>query len=125
MDDRESNISSTRANIFRKDVRDRDQRCVGTGDDDELCDAAHIIPHSKGDEVRQIFLPVPLLGPYIPVKYISRLSAQRGGPGDGSALNAIDDPRNGLLLATGVHRAFGLQRIAFLRVSYSIRSSSA
>ena len=60
-------------------MRDRDQRCVGTGDDDELCDAAHIIPHSKGNEVRQIFLPVPLLGPHIPLEYISHLSAQRGG----------------------------------------------
>ena len=38
-------------------MRDRDQRCVGTGDDDELCDAAHIIPHSKGNEVRQISSP--------------------------------------------------------------------
>jgi len=33
-------------------------------------------------------------------------------------LDDINDTRNGILLYTGFHRAFGESRVAFLRVSY-------
>ena len=40
---------------FRGDVIQRDGHvCVVTQEAEEDCDAAHLIPHSKGDEVRLV-----------------------------------------------------------------------
>jgi hypothetical protein len=43
---------------FASDIAARDGTCVMTGEARWLCDAAHLIPHSKGDEVRLSALPV-------------------------------------------------------------------
>ena len=45
--------ATTRRADFRDDVIRRDGRaCVVTQEGEDHCDAAHLIPHSKGDEVR-------------------------------------------------------------------------
>ena len=47
-----SSLSSRRQN-FRDNIIGRDGCCVVTGDQDLMvCDACHIIPHAKGDDVR-------------------------------------------------------------------------
>jgi hypothetical protein len=54
IDDRTSDASelSDRRADFRDRIVDRDGTCVSTGEQVELCIACHIIPHSKGDNVR-------------------------------------------------------------------------
>jgi len=54
IDDRTSDASelSDRRADFRDRIVDRDGTCVSTGEQAELCIACHIIPHSKGDNVR-------------------------------------------------------------------------
>ena len=47
-----SSRTSARRADFRKDVEARDERCVVTGTIPKYCDAAHLLPHSKGDTVR-------------------------------------------------------------------------
>jgi hypothetical protein len=46
-----SDFSTGRAD-FRRKLITRDATCVLTGDPPQFCDAYHIIPHSKGDDVR-------------------------------------------------------------------------
>jgi hypothetical protein len=45
-----SSLTSTRRGDFHEDVVERDECCVVKGDF-EYCDAAHLLPHSKGDRV--------------------------------------------------------------------------
>jgi hypothetical protein len=48
-----SSAHTDRRGGFRADVVERDRgRCVLTGFEADMCDAAHLIDHSKGDEVR-------------------------------------------------------------------------
>jgi len=42
---------STRREDFRESVESRDRCCVVTGYPAYVCDAAHLLPHSKGDTV--------------------------------------------------------------------------
>jgi hypothetical protein len=47
-----SSVKTLRSSRFRDEVMARDgSRCVFTRADGDICDAAHIIPKSKGDEV--------------------------------------------------------------------------
>ncbi len=46
-----SSRTSTARDNFHGDVEGRDGSCVVTGDPGEVCDAAHLLPHSKGDTV--------------------------------------------------------------------------
>jgi len=58
IDDRTSDaltISTSRAG-FRRRISERDGTCVMTGSPDEYCEASHIIPHAKGDQVRSEML---------------------------------------------------------------------
>ena len=44
-----------RRKTFRDEVIERDgHACVVTQEGEDVCDAAHLIPHSKGDEVRYV-----------------------------------------------------------------------
>jgi hypothetical protein len=59
LDDRTSdgNISemsrmTTRREVFRTNVIERDGTCVITGDIALNCNACHILPHAKGNDVR-------------------------------------------------------------------------
>ena len=47
-----SSQQAPRSSRFRRDVMARDgPACVFTGIDDSICDAAHLLPKSNGDEV--------------------------------------------------------------------------
>ncbi len=46
-----SSQMSTHRDDFWEDVEDRDGSCVATGAPRDFCDAAHLLPHSKGDTV--------------------------------------------------------------------------
>ena len=54
MGDRTSDASalSERRRDFRERIIARDGTCVITGDLADNCTACHILPHSKGDDVR-------------------------------------------------------------------------
>jgi hypothetical protein len=50
-----STARTSRSNTFRADVIRRDgDACVVSGSEGACCDAAHLIPRSKGDEVRSV-----------------------------------------------------------------------
>jgi hypothetical protein len=46
-----SSRTSTRRDDFHDEVENRDEVCVVTGGPGFPCDAAHLLPHSKGDKV--------------------------------------------------------------------------
>jgi len=46
-----SSWTSTRQDDFWDEVEDRDGTCVLTGHPESVCNAAHLLPHSKGDTV--------------------------------------------------------------------------
>ncbi|KAJ7505359.1 hypothetical protein B0H11DRAFT_1978289 [Mycena galericulata] len=101
--------SNPRNNRFGKRLRNRDRTCVFIQASPFIqcratraadCDAAHIIPHSKGREYVQIFEEIH----NIP---------------DEERLHGIDDPRNGLLLYKPLHLASGQGECTFLLVSDS------
>ena len=60
IDDRTSDASelSDRRADFGDRIVDRDGTCVITGERARLCAACHIIPHSKGDNVRCYKCPI-------------------------------------------------------------------
>ncbi|PVF97561.1 hypothetical protein CPB86DRAFT_855257 [Serendipita vermifera] len=64
---------------FDEEITARDGACVVTGLDDELCEAAHIIPHRRGDA------------------YIEVLTRSRANSED-DVIREINDPRNGITL---------------------------
>ena len=121
MDDRTSTASSfsTRRANFREDLLDGDETCVITGSEPFGCEGCHIIPHAKGDQVSSETSST-IFTPDFPMKYIKNLAVYRGN----LDLDDINDPRNGLLLYTGLHRVFGLSQLAFLQVSYDYHSYS-
>ena len=53
--DPSSSHLTTRRRDFRTNVIARDATCVMTGEFAPDCDACHIIPHSKGSQVRPSF----------------------------------------------------------------------
>ena len=44
--------SSIACQSFHQDLQDRDTRCVATGWNEMYCDAVHLVPHCKDDNVR-------------------------------------------------------------------------
>jgi len=93
-----SSLASTRRDNFRYDVEGRDGSCVLTGADALICDAAHLIPHSKGSA------------------YIETFTTHRGrlSSGDDDLVHDINDVRNGLLIQASLHRVLG-NHLAFLK----------
>jgi hypothetical protein len=118
LDDRTSDASSlsTRRANFRQDVLDRDETCVLTSTSARLCQACHIIPHAKGDEVRPQLNSSNESSSFAQSKYMSRVVAHRGG--GQSDISRIDDTRNALLVTATLHLAIGHHLMAFLQVSY-------
>ncbi|KAI0289829.1 hypothetical protein BC826DRAFT_586927 [Russula brevipes] len=95
-----SSAVSTRRDHFRLDVEQRDGTCVVTGGPPDVCEAAHILPHSKGDT------------------YIETFSTHRCRESSGSnaIVQGIDDVCNGLFVAATIHRILILGRdVAFLK----------
>ncbi|KAJ2917894.1 hypothetical protein MD484_g2508, partial [Candolleomyces efflorescens] len=93
-----SSVATSRRSQFRTEVEKRDGgRCTLSGIDHEGCDAAHLLPHSKGNS-------------YI-FTYTQRRSRD---PSASDVVADIDSVRNGLFLNKLTH--CGLRRhIAFLR----------
>jgi len=81
---------------FRDDIVARDGSSVVNGLEEDLCEACHLIPHSKGNE------------------YIQTLCLLRTID-DEPEIDNINDIRNGILVDTAVHRFFGLSQLAVLR----------
>jgi hypothetical protein len=123
MDDRTSytsDVTSRRAD-FRDDVVNRDRRCAVTGTGTAQCEACHIIPHPKGDQVRSS--PWYRSRRLFQTQYIKNLVDYRQVVVD-PRLEGINDMRNGILLNRMLHVAFGTSQVAFLQVSYSTQLSS-
>jgi hypothetical protein len=118
VDDRTSDASDL--TLHRADFRQRviahDSTCVITGDPPHLCDACHILPHSKGNNVRpQKFYDLATFSFFN--KYMSNAVHHRGGTDDPvNDLNDINDIRNGLLLNKLLHVFIGNGDSAFLMV---------
>ncbi|KAN0092517.1 hypothetical protein V8E55_003301 [Tylopilus felleus] len=90
-----SSDPTTRVDL-RSQVIERDGTCVLTRFHSPFCDAAHLLPHSKGDE------------------YIDTYTHRRSRDPDGNDIvSEIDDVRNGILLNAIAHRTLG-KDIAFL-----------
>ncbi|KAF8507285.1 hypothetical protein BU17DRAFT_71255 [Hysterangium stoloniferum] len=82
---------------FREQIVERDGTSVVNGLRKELCQACHLIPHSKGDEDMQ----------YIQALCHWRNIAQ-------PEIDNINDIRNGILVNTDVHNYFSLSQLAVL-----------
>ncbi|KAG8221107.1 hypothetical protein J3R82DRAFT_2630 [Butyriboletus roseoflavus] len=96
-----STAATPRRTNFREDIRRRDNSCVITGRSHEFCDAAHIIPNSKGSN-------------YITYVVRDRSSLYEQLPfflDDDVDINCIE---NGILLRKDLHQEFGMAVIGFL-----------
>ncbi|PVF91668.1 hypothetical protein CPB86DRAFT_878393 [Serendipita vermifera] len=80
---------------FRTRLIARDSQCVATGCSEQISQAAHLIPKSKGD------------------KFIRSFTALRGEQED--LIESIDDPRNGLLLTLILHEWLDRSDIAVIK----------
>ncbi|KAI0252791.1 hypothetical protein BJV78DRAFT_1281379 [Lactifluus subvellereus] len=101
LNDRITTTSRTaRRSNFREEVIQRDGFfCVITQQSGEHCDAAHLIPWSKGD------------------KYIDRVVRDRSPfyPPSLRLITGIDDVLNGVLLGKNVHSMLASGEVAFLK----------
>ncbi|KAH9050864.1 hypothetical protein EDB83DRAFT_2226420 [Lactarius deliciosus] len=96
-----SSVTTDCPNNFRDKIIARDGlACIVTRIPVEHCDAAHLIPWSKGDE-------------YIQKVFEDRSSCYRHMPL--SPISGIDDVRNGVLLTKTVHSMLAHGEVAFLR----------
>ncbi|KAF8262206.1 hypothetical protein EI94DRAFT_1789091 [Lactarius quietus] len=83
---------------FTERLVDRDGGCVVTLEVEDLCDAAHLIPRSKGDE------------------YIDRLVRDRSPRYEPPpSISEIDAVENGILLRSDLHKLLGKGCVAFLK----------
>jgi hypothetical protein len=101
---------------FRDDVEDRDESCVVTGAPSLMCQATHLLPHSKGDTVWDSLRHYSRLQSHR-WQYIETLSThrRRDSSSDDDIVLHIDDVRNGVFLGSNLHQVLG-QHLAFLKV---------
>ncbi|KAF8526587.1 hypothetical protein BU17DRAFT_82697 [Hysterangium stoloniferum] len=90
-----SQITTPSRTGFRDDVVERDESSVVNGLEKEFCEAAHLIPHSKGND------------------YIQALCLWRSIEEE-PEIDNINDIRNGILVNKDVHTYFTLSRLAVL-----------
>ncbi|KAI1791106.1 hypothetical protein LXA43DRAFT_1143447, partial [Ganoderma leucocontextum] len=95
--------SSVACEAFHQDLRDRDTNCVVSASEEVFCDAVHLVPHCRDDDVRTWYTYAP------------------GRAED--IVSSIDDVRNGLLLRAGFHKIMR-QTLAFLPVPNFAMDSS-
>ncbi|KAJ7219513.1 hypothetical protein GGX14DRAFT_356381 [Mycena pura] len=105
-----STYVSDRITSFRQDVVARDGRCIVSQSESKNCVACHIVPYCKGDEV---CCEGHILSESYIFQYMECLSSHR----EAAPVLEIGDIRNGVLLYSGLHRAFGTGEIAFLLVT--------
>ncbi|KAF8433703.1 hypothetical protein L210DRAFT_3411547 [Boletus edulis BED1] len=94
--------ATPRSSNFRENVCARDGECVITGTECDDCDAAHIIPRSKGHE-------------YISFVVRDRSSLYEQLPFSLEEDIDINCIQNGILLRADLHRKFGKAKIVFLK----------
>ncbi|KAH9050889.1 hypothetical protein EDB83DRAFT_1346785 [Lactarius deliciosus] len=93
---------------FRQDIVRRDESCVITKEFEGICDAAHLISWSKGDE-------------YIKRVVEGRLPLYGGTAPSISSVNAVE---NGVLLRTDLHLLLSRGDVAFLKTpNYGLDST--
>ncbi|KAF8122435.1 hypothetical protein EV363DRAFT_1554526 [Boletus edulis] len=97
-----SSAATPRRSNFREQVCTRDDECVITRDECDECDAAHIIPRSKGSE-------------YISFVVRDRSSLYERLPFSFEEDVDINCIQNGILLRADLHRRFGKAKIVFLK----------
>ncbi|PIL37637.1 hypothetical protein GSI_01331 [Ganoderma sinense ZZ0214-1] len=83
--DGNTTTSSAPCRTFHEDLVERDECCVATRWQENVCDSVHLIPHCKGDD------------------YIRMLTTSRSRGRAEDIVSSIDDVRNGILLHCGVH----------------------
>jgi hypothetical protein len=81
--------------------------CVATGDERELCDAAHLIAASKGDDVRAIHSTPAAHSVYHVLRQYIRILTDKSIH-EPVSMDAINDTRNGLFLHKLIH--FNLEK---------------
>ncbi|KAH9025430.1 hypothetical protein EDB85DRAFT_217922 [Lactarius pseudohatsudake] len=87
-----------RTSKFRESVMARDKLCVITQESLDDCDAAHLIPKSKGND------------------YIQKVIEQRSPLyGHTTTISGIDAIENGVFLSKTIHSKFGRGDVAFLK----------
>ncbi|EJC97470.1 uncharacterized protein FOMMEDRAFT_171643 [Fomitiporia mediterranea MF3/22] len=89
-----SSSTSTRSRVVPNELKEYYGGCPFSLVPAELCDVSHLIPFTKGDD------------------YLHRLLATRGEPDDAMS---IDDYQNQIVMYKGLHGAFDIKRIAFLK----------
>ena len=121
--------SSVRSNddrqgVFLRAVRERDGAgYVVSGFPAEYCQAAHLVAHGKGSEVRThllafLFHAVLRTSQYIEALTRGRSRVRRSGTrGQAPIITDINDPRNGLFLYAPTHTGLDRGRFAILQVS--------
>ncbi|KAJ7672903.1 hypothetical protein B0H17DRAFT_947299, partial [Mycena rosella] len=96
-----SETTATRDDFSNK-VAERDVCCIFTNSSAELCDGAHIIPFSKGDE------------------WFNLLVGSRPNNGeDVSGLSSINDIRNEMYLSSNVHKLFDKRKLVVLKETFT------
>jgi hypothetical protein len=111
--------SSERSSRFRSDVMARDgSACVFTAVEATLCDAAHLLPKSKGDEVciQHCCSMLMLLNAS---QYIGVVFEDRRNLYDTALEPAnldINSVENGMMLRKDLHASFAVGNCAFLKV---------
>ncbi|KAH9962045.1 hypothetical protein BJV74DRAFT_954505 [Russula compacta] len=116
-------------NVYRADpmplqfqsrcIRRDGYACVISQATGEFCDAAHLIPRSKGDEVN--LLSVHIILDDVVFQYIAKVIQLRS-PRDNLALPGIGDIINGMLLRKDLHVALGMGQVDFIKTpNYGLR----
>ena len=124
INERVSSTSTSTTTTGRRDFTDRvwarDQTCVITGAPQLICQAAHLIPRSKGDNVRVTF---SFRYEFLMLQTsICLMSLAFGRESDNNLhLGSINDTRNGHLIQAGLHHLLDLGAVAFLQASSTIR----
>ncbi len=113
--------TSSRASTYRHNVGERDGHCCVLTGFVQGCEAVHVVPHVKSNEVRSHGEPHSLRPSLIGIQYIRRLTERNGvrEEKEKDVIADIDDCRNSLYLQAHLHRRYGSD-FAFLQVRRAI-----
>lgn len=109
-----SQVTTESRDDFQDEVYGRDESCVITGQTVDVCEAAYLIPHSKGSQVCTLL--IEYYRSLETAQYIQTVCCLRTG-NEQPEIENINDVRNGILLSVGIHRQFTRNGLAILRVS--------
>ena len=108
-----SSAQTARRGSFRNDVIRRDgPACVVTKAEKADCDAAHLIPHSKGDEVRFVVSSFD----DVVFQYIMKVMRLRSPEGASARRIGINMTENGIFLRKDLHSMLARGQVALIKV---------